>query len=205
MTAQQRIDELLERMRAARDELEVEIERVMEEQRAQFNYSLRRGRVFFDRNVSRLHRRARKGSLRYLLDAPWPIVLSAPVIYGMVIPLAFLDLTITVYQHLCFRVYGIPRVRRGDYIVIDRHRLPYLNTVQKLNCVYCGYGNGLIAYAREVIARTEQFWCPIKHALRSRDAHARTAKFLEYGDAQAWKTQLQAVRCDWEDAVQAER
>lgn len=43
-------------------------------------------------------------------------------------------------------------MRRGDYIVVDRHHLAYLNVIQKINCVYCGYGNGLIAYARKIIA-----------------------------------------------------
>ena len=46
---------------------------------------------------------------------------------------------------------------RGQYIVIDRHRLKYLNAIEKLNCVYCGYGNGVIAYARDIAGRTEQY------------------------------------------------
>jgi hypothetical protein len=50
-------------------------------------------------------------------------------------------------------------------------------------CVYCGYANGVIAYARKIASRTEQYWCPIKHALRIRDPHVRYAQFLEYGDA----------------------
>jgi hypothetical protein len=58
-------------------------------------------------------------------------------------------------------------------VVIDRHRLGYLNPVQKLNCVFCGYGNGVIAYAREITARTEQYWCPIKHALKVKGSHDR--------------------------------
>ena len=82
--------------------------------------------------------------------------------------------------------------------MIDRHRLPYLNAVQKLNCLYCGYGNGVIAYAREIIARTEQFWCPIKHARRTHGAHARTSKFVDFGDADAWETQRVEIRKDWQ-------
>lgn len=49
--------------------------------------------------------------------------------------------------------------------------LSYLNAIEKLNCVYCGYGNGVIAYGREIIARTEQFWCPIKHASKAAGEH----------------------------------
>jgi len=201
MNAQARLDEILARLRQTRDELETEIEQLLEGKRAQFHYTLHRGRVIFDRQIATLHRQDRVGSLRYLFSARLLTVLTAPVIYGMAIPLAFLDLTITAYQHICFRVYKVPRVKRSDYIVIDRHRLPYLNAIQKLNCVYCGYGNGLIAYAREIIARTEQFWCPIKHARRARGLHDREHKFLDYGDAEAWHKQLQVIRCDWEDPI----
>jgi hypothetical protein len=116
----------------------------------------------------------------------------------MIVPLVFLDLSVTLYQHICFRIYGVPRVCRKDYLYIDRHYLPYLNPIEKVNCVYCGYGNGLIEYSREVVARTEQFWCPIKHARRTPDPHHRTEKFFDYGDAEAWRNNLDKVRKDWE-------
>jgi len=108
--------------------------------------------------------------------------LTAPVIYGMIVPAVILDLGVTIYQAVCFPVYGIPKVRRGDYIAIDRHRLPYLNALQKLNCVYCGYFNGLIDYVREIASRTEQFWCPIRHARRVKGVPTRYWHFLRYGD-----------------------
>ena len=41
-------------------------------------------------------------------------------------------------------------------MVIDRYALSYLNVIEKLNCVYCEYVNGLIAYVQEIAARTEQ-------------------------------------------------
>lgn len=200
MTPQQKFDELLDRLRRTREELETEIERLLQAKREQFNYTLQRGKVIFDRNVVRLHRQQRTGSLRYIFKAPIATLLTSPIIYGMVFPLMLLDLTISLYQHICFRVYRIPLVVRKDYIVLDRHRLPYLNTIQKINCVYCGYGNGLLAYAREVIARTEQYWCPIKHALRARGIHDREQKFFDYGDADTWRNRLETVRCDWEEA-----
>ena len=63
-------------------------------------------------------------------------------------------------------------MRRRDYFVFDRHHLAYLNAIEKLNCAYCSYANGLVAYVREIAGRTEQFWCPIKHARRAIGAHA---------------------------------
>ena len=64
---------------------------------------------------------------------------------------------------MCFPIYGIERVQRRRYFAIDRHTLAYLNAIEKANCLYCSHANGVIAYVREVAARTEQYWCPIKH------------------------------------------
>lgn len=113
--------------------------------------------------------------------------LTAPVIYSLIIPIVLTDVFSTVFQYVCFPVYGVSRVRRGDYVVIDRHRLPYLNALEKLNCVYCGYANGVIAYVREVASRTEQFFCPIKHALAIPGPHKRYANFVEYGEAEEYR------------------
>jgi hypothetical protein len=104
------------------------------------------------------------------------------------------DLSITLYQYICFSAYRVPRVRRRDYFVIDRYQLSYLNGIEKINCVYCGYGNGLMAYSREIVSRTEQYWCPIKHARRIRDAHARYERFAEYGDAMNYQAHLKHLR-----------
>ncbi len=198
MTSRARLDEIVARLKKIQSEFEHEVDRLLEEKRQQFSYKLHRGRIIFQRNVRRWQRQQRTGLWQYLHSAPLPFILSAPIIYGMIVPLVFLDLTITIYQHVCFRIYSVPRVRRNDYLYIDRHYLPYLNLIEKINCVYCGYGNGLLEYSREIIARTEQFWCPIKHARRTPDPHHRTEKFFDYGDAAAWKENLEKVRSDWD-------
>lgn len=137
--------------------------------------------------------------LEYLRTTRLAYVLGAPVIYGMALPLVMLDLSATAYQYICFYLYGIPRVRRSDYFIADRHRLPYLNGFEKLHCFYCSYANQLIEYAREINARSEQFFCPIKHARPTRDPHRRTARFFAYGNAPAYFDGLEAVRKDWTD------
>lgn len=139
----------------------------------------------------------RPGIWQYLQLTPLAYVLAAPFIYGMIIPLLILDASATLYQHACFRAWGIPRLRRLDYLVVDRHRLPYLNAFEKLNCVYCAYATQLMEYAREINARTEQFFCPIKHARRTLNPHRRTEKFFEYGDAEAYLHDLDLIRRDW--------
>lgn len=174
--------------------IEDEIERRLAEHRAQFRYRLAKGKARFEAEVVQAHRRLRIGVLRYVIGAPWRHLLVAPVIYAMVLPLALLDLSMTLYQWICFSAWGIERVRRRSHVVLDRHRLAYLNAIERLNCVYCGYGNGVLSYAREISARTEQYWCPIRHATQVRGAHARYRDFVEYGDADAYRARLAELR-----------
>ena len=198
MPSRSTLDDLIERLRTAEQELEQELDRLLEEKRAQFQYHLERGKVVFEQNMQRWQKQYRTGLWGYLLRAPLPYLLSAPLIYAMIFPLALLDASFTVMQQVCFRNWGVPLVKRGEYLVIDRHHLAYLNPIQKLNCVYCGYANGLMAYCREVTARTEQYWCPIKHVRRTLDAHQRASRYLDYGDAEAWRSQLGKIRNEWQ-------
>jgi hypothetical protein len=191
------LEDLQTRLSAARKEVEAEMEAQLAEQRERFRYSLERGKVRFERDIRELQRRYRVGLLRYIVGARLGYVLSAPVIYGLIVPLVLLDLAVTIYQHVCFRIYKIPLVRRSDHIIVDRQHLAYLNGIEKLNCVYCGYANGLIAYAREIAGRTEQFWCPIKHARRSADPHDHVDAFFDYGDAEAYHSSLEDLRGQW--------
>jgi hypothetical protein len=128
--------------------------------------------------------------VRYVLGARPLIALTAPIIYSLIFPLLLLDLFITAYQAVCFPVYGIAKVRRREYLIFDRRYLAYLNALEKFNCAYCSYANGLIAYVREIASRTEQYWCPIKHARKVVGAHAHYSEFAEFGDAQGYKDEL---------------
>lgn len=182
---------LFQRLRA----LEGEIEQRLEKQGEQFRYAIRNRRAVFERDILAQHRQLREGIGTFLRSSRLlDFVVVAPVTYALLIPFAFLDACICVYQWICFSAWRVPRVRRQDYIIIDRHRLAYLNGIQKLNCVYCSYVNGLIAYVREVGSRTEAYWCPIKHALRSPAPHDRYNDFLAYGDGQGFRADAERYR-----------
>jgi hypothetical protein len=187
------LTELYQKAQALQQELEAEIDHLLAEKRTQFQYEFRRGRVYFEENIRAWQHQQRIPLWLYLKTAQLAILLTAPIIYGVLVPLVLLDIAVTLYQQICFRVYHIPLVRRSDYFIIDRHHLAYLNALQKLNCLYCSYGNGLIEYAREISARTEQYWCPIKHARRSPAPHHLTPHFVDYGDAQAYQERLEAL------------
>jgi hypothetical protein len=85
-------------------------------------------------------------------------------------------------------------VPRRRYFAIDRHKLAYLNAIEKANCTFCSYANGLLAYVREVAARTEQYWCPIRHARAIPVPHSRYHLFFEYGDAERYRRELMPLR-----------
>ncbi|MAY67571.1 MAG: hypothetical protein CMM77_10625 [Rhodospirillaceae bacterium] len=190
MALDSEIDDLVRRL----VRLEKEIEAKMEAQQARFQFSMAEGRAVFEDEVLRRHKLLKTGILTFLRRSPIANILVSPFIYGLVVPFVILDLGVSVYQAVCFTVWRMQRVRRADYVVIDRHRLPYLNVIEKLNCLYCGYANGVITYTREVASRTEQYWCPIKHALRVRSPHPRYPGFLAYGDTRDFRNRLQALR-----------
>lgn len=189
-----KIEELLEAVRA----LEKELEEEFRKRREEFLFTVEARRVRFAEDLVSQHRRLKIGLARYLRSARPLIVLTAPLIYSGIIPLLFLDLFVSLYQAICFPIYGIPKARRGDYLVFDRDDLPYLNVLEKIQCGYCSYANGLAAWFREVAARTEQYWCPIKYARKIRDAHSRYPHFFEYGDAESYRKGLERLRKEYE-------
>jgi len=180
------MNQLVDQLKA----LEAEIEAEAAKRHAQLRFGIKRGRVVFEQEVLRRHRELQTSLKTYILNARPLVVLTAPVIYAMIVPLVVLDVTVTIYQAICFPAYGIPRVKRSDYFIFDRGHLAYLNALEKLNCAYCSYANALFAYASEIGGRTERHWCPIKHARRAALTHAHYREFVDYGDGEAYRQRI---------------
>jgi hypothetical protein len=145
------------------------------------------------------HRRLKISSWKHIRKTRWLVILSSPLIYLCVLPFLLLDASVALYQFVCFPIYGIPKVPRKDYLVFDRGLLAYLNTIEKVGCIYCSYANGLLALITEIASRTEQHFCPIKHAHRLATTPSRYGKYLPYGDARAYRGQAEAVAQDYKD------
>jgi len=184
------ITELIEKIRGLESELDAELAK----RSAELRIGLEHGRIAFEEELLRRHRELRQKLLPYLFGANPLVVLTAPVIYTGIFPFLLLDLFVSIYQAVCFPIYGIAKIKRADYLVFDRHHLAYLNALEKLNCAYCSYANGIIAFTREIAARTEQYWCPIKHARRLIGTHARYALFDDYGDGEHYQARLVELR-----------
>jgi hypothetical protein len=188
------IDDLIRRIRELQEELEAEFQTKREE----FQFIIEKKRVKFAEEVARQQRRMKTGLISYLVRARFLNILTAPVVYAGFLPFALMDLFFTLFQGICFPIYGIPKVRRSEYLAFDREDLPYLNVIEKFNCFYCSYGNGILAFGREIAARTEQYWCPIKHARRIKAAHERYPRFFEYGDAESFRKGLERLRQEYD-------
>ena len=184
------IEAMLETIRKKEHDIELELQRRREGLKVDFEAR----RVRFEQEVLAQHKRFKLGVLKYMLSSDIKSILSAPLIYAVFFPMVVLDLFVWVYQWVCFPLYGLARVERAPYFVFDRVHLGYLNIIEKINCAYCSYGNGLMAYAREVVGQTEQYWCPIKHARKVLNAHPYYMGFVDFGDAQAYRTELDVLR-----------
>jgi len=180
-------------------QLEAELIGEARKKETEFCYQIHAKKVQFTAAAKIGGKRLQVSWHRYLLNSRFLVLATAPLIWLCAIPIALADLVGSVYQAICFPIYGIPKVHRRDYLAFDRHRLTYLNFVEKLNCEYCAYVNGILAYFTEIAARTEQHWCPIKHAGCVKCAHSRYQKFVDFGDAEKYRQRIEKIRRDYQD------
>ncbi|MDD2923720.1 hypothetical protein [Rhodoferax sp.] len=186
----ERISQILAQIATLEDDLRTAVN----EQESRMAFQIKGKRVEFESSVKAAHRQLKRNFFRWLVTNRPQNLLTGPIIYSMIVPLVMLDLCVTFYQWTCFPIYGVKRVRRADYFVFDRHQLEYLNFIEKFHCAYCEYGNGLMSYMAEILARTEEYFCPIKHARKLLGAHGRYQRFLEYGDAVDYQARLEKFR-----------
>lgn len=174
--------------------LEDELNEALKEQSGRLRYEINGKRVVFEEVVKEANQRVKLGVLRWFMTVRPQNYLTMPIIYGMAAPMLLFDLCVSLYQWICFPIYRIARVPRSNYFVMDHQHLAYLNIIEKCHCLYCSYAVGLLAYATEITARTEQYFCPIKHASKILNAHSRYQHFMEYGDAEDFHGKLETFR-----------
>lgn len=189
MQTREKINELVQKIKELENELESELVKKQEE-----FFCIIGKQIEFKEEILQEQKRHIENVFYYIATAPILHLLTAPFIYAIIIPALLLDILVSLYQMICFPVYKIEKVKRGEYLIIDRHHLHYLNIIEKINCIYCSYFNGLIAYIGEIAARTEQYWCPIKHAQKMKFIHSKYQNFFDYGDSVEFRQNLQMLR-----------
>jgi len=193
-----RLESIFRSIRELRNELSEELEK----KRQEFLYDIQEKRVRFDEAVKAQHKQLSTNVFRYIFGAEIRHIVTVPVIWSCLLPALFLDLVVSFYQFVCFPLYGIPKVKRSHYIVVDRQYLAYLNIIEKINCAFCGYFNGVIIYVQEIAGRTEQYWCPIKHARTIGAFHNRYENFIDYGNGVRYREEFQEIRRRFNDLVE---
>ena len=171
-------------------DLKKQLKEEIREKEAKMAYEIRQGKVYFSKETLQKQEEKITHFFRYLREAPLLHILSAPIVYMMIIPAVILDLFLFVYVAVIFPIYKFPKIKRSDYIVFDRQYLGYLNVIEKFNCMYCSYFNGLMNYTAAVAARSELYFCPIKHAKKIAYTHEHYYDFLSYADAEAYHDKL---------------
>ncbi len=192
-----RIDEIILQIRTLENELIDELKH----KEKKFFYKIEDEKMRLEENVIKEGKLKIISSVKYLSSFSVLAVLTIPFIWSMMIPAVIVDVFATVYQAICFPIYKIPKVKRDDYVIMDRYSLFYLDRVEKINCWYCEYFNGVITYVREIAARSEQFWCPIKHSQKLKDKHSRYDLFFDFDDYMKYRQELETRRSNFENVA----
>jgi hypothetical protein len=185
-----KIRELIEEIDAMKLKLAEEIDK----QESHISYEIKNGYVTFEKEVLSKQRENMKNLLTWFREVPLLHLLTAPLIYAMVIPAIIFDVLLFVYQQIAFRIFKFEFIKRSDYMHFDHHYLGYLNAIEKFNCLYCSYFNGLMLYASAIAGRTELYFCPIKHAKKVIAQHKYYEEFLSYGDEEDYQKKLKELR-----------
>ena len=145
MTAQ--LDVLTEKLRSVQAEIEAELAK----RREKLRFHLENRRIVFEKEVLRIHHEIKTRASRYLIDANPLMILTAPVIYSLIVPVGCLISGHGVSGDL-FSGYKIP-MAACDYAGASTATISPISTSSKINCAL-PYANGAIAFAREVASRT---------------------------------------------------
>ena len=190
-----RLNQILDQIQ----KLEAQIVHELQQKEAEYGYKIHDKKAHFAQEIRLKHRLLKEKLLYYIFRSRFLVLLTTPFIYACLIPITLMDLICSTYQWICFPIYGIPAVRRSDYLAFDRHHLSYLNLIEKINCEYCAYANGILHYVAEISARTEQYWCPIKHFRCVKCTHKRYKNFLNFGDGEGYVRELEGIRQKFHD------
>jgi len=185
-----KIREIVEEIEAMKLKLAEEIA----QQESHISYEIKNGYVTFEKEVLARQKENMKNLLTWFGEVPLLHFLAAPIIYGMILPAILFDVLLFVFQQVAFRIFKFTFIKRSDYMHFDHQYLGYLNPIEKLNCLYCSYFNGLMLYASAIAGRTELFFCPIKHAKKVLSQHNYYDEFLSYGDEEEYQKKLKELR-----------
>jgi hypothetical protein len=157
---------------------------------------LRNGKIWFSEEIKKEHRRLKTSLFRYAVYSRVLAILTAPFIYACILPFVLLDLFVSMYQWVCFPVYGVPKARLRDYMAIDRNKLRYLNALEGLIVCTAHMQTDCLP----TLWKSQDGAALVPNRARARriqQAHDRYSHFLPFGDAAAYRERIDKVRNDF--------
>ena len=79
-------------------ELEDDLHKLIQEQQEEFNYRIEGTKVLFEKNIRKAQRQLRTGFFSFIRQSKPRNVVTAPVVYSVIIPLVILDAWISMHQ-----------------------------------------------------------------------------------------------------------
>jgi len=101
------IQDLIDQFNQIKKNLEMDVE----SKRKQFDYQFNKKRIIFEKVLLKAHKKLKTGSLRYLFNANLLTIITAPLIYMLIVPLLLLDLFVSLYQAICFPIYKVKKLK----------------------------------------------------------------------------------------------
>ncbi len=71
-----------------------------------FDFTFEGKKVCFNKELLKEQQKHLEDIFTYLKNAPILYIITSPIIYGLIIPALILDITVTIYQAINFRVYN---------------------------------------------------------------------------------------------------
>ena len=165
----QSIKDILEKINKLNRQLSEKYNQLAEK----YGFSSAGRRIVFLQEFRKRNKKFKIPTWKYVIPQNIRHLLSMPFIYMMIVPVVILDIFVTIYHLVAFSLYHIP----------------------KIHCLYCTYVNGIFAYAVEVGARTERYWCPVKAAHKPKFHHDWYSEFADYGNPEEWKEKFNDEQC----------
>ncbi len=85
-----------------------------------------------------------------------------PLALAMIVPFAIFDLCISIYHRLAFAICGMKRINRKAQFKLDQKKIALLDRKERFFALLIFYANGVINYAKKIIAESDQYWCQPK-------------------------------------------
>ncbi len=113
-----RATQIADEIRTLEQELRQEIQRIRID-----SFEITEKAIHFKDEVVIRHRTQALSVLTYLRRAKMKHIVCLPIIWSCLLPAIVMDALVSLYQMLCFLLFGVLKVKRSDHVVFDRRNL----------------------------------------------------------------------------------